>query len=180
MERLQWLWNQYSHNNIPHLTNFLQPPPQDFETEILWLIQRYVAILPKKKPKIIHPNNNHNTLHPDIIRLLIDSFQITHSYYSSPLTCPTKLTQYNSPHNCDIIFGSLGHAQSSRWKGIGLAYPTDHKTTLEAIHWARMAAKEDKHTATILIVNHNDWTPQQLPITNKADVHILTTIPPIP
>ena len=46
-------------------TNFLQPPPQNFETEILWLIQRYITILPKKKPKIIQPNNLHQTLPPD-------------------------------------------------------------------------------------------------------------------
>jgi hypothetical protein len=44
-ERLQWLWNQLSHNNLQHLTNFLHPPPQGFETEILWLIQRYILIL---------------------------------------------------------------------------------------------------------------------------------------
>ena len=95
--------------------------------------------------------------HPKIIKTLIDSHKITHSYYS-PLTCPTQLTQYNSPYNRDIIFGYIGHAQISRWKGIGLAYPTDHKTTVEAIHWARMAAKEDTNTAIILIINHNRST----------------------
>ena len=31
-ERLQWLWNQFSHTIFQHLTNFLQPPSQDFET----------------------------------------------------------------------------------------------------------------------------------------------------
>ena len=64
IDRLQWLWNQFTHNNQQHLTNFLHPPPQDFETEVLWLLQRYVTILPKKKPKIIQPQNLHQTLHP--------------------------------------------------------------------------------------------------------------------
>jgi hypothetical protein len=50
----------------------------------------------------------------------------------------------------------MGHAQISQWKGTGLAYPVDHKTTVEAIHWARLATKEDANTATILIINHND------------------------
>ena len=94
-----------------------------------------------------------------------------------PLTCPTQLTQYYSPHNRDKIFGSIGHAQSYKWKGIG-AHPTDHNTTIEAIHWARMAAKEDPNTITILIINHNDWTTQQIPLSTQADIHILTTIPP--
>ena len=72
----------------------------------------------------------------------------------------------------------MGHAHSSKWEGIGLAHPTDYNTTVEAIYWARMAAKEDTNTITILIVNHNEWTPQQLPITTKNDRHTLTTIPP--
>lgn len=123
-ERLHWLWNRYFHNNLPHLTNFLHPPPQDFKTEILWLIQINLIILPKENPKNILPTNIHHTLHPDITRLLISSFKITHAYYSSPLTCPIQLIQYNSPHNRDIIFGSLGQAKSFKWDGIGSAYPT--------------------------------------------------------
>jgi hypothetical protein len=41
-----------------------------------------------------------------------------------------------------------------------------------------MTIKEDAHTTTILVVHHNDWTPQQLPITTNVDNHILATIPP--
>ena len=115
IDRLQWLWNQFTHNNQQHLTNFLHPPSQDFETKVLWLLQRSVTILSKKKPKIIQPQNLHQTLHPDIIKTLITTFQITHTYYSSSLTCPTQLTQFHSPYNRDIIFGSLGHAKSSKW-----------------------------------------------------------------
>jgi hypothetical protein len=177
-ERLQWLWNQFSYHHFSQSTNALQPPPQNFELEVLWLIQRYITILPKRKPKNIQPKNMHHTIHLTIIKTLIESHKITHSYYSSPLTCPTQLTQYHSPHNRDIIFGSMGHAQISRWKGIGLAYPTEHKTTVEAIHWAIMEAKEDTNTATILIINHNDWTPQQISLTTSGDIHTLATIPP--
>jgi hypothetical protein len=53
----------------------------------------------------------------------------------------------------------------------------DYNTTVEAIHWACVAAKEDTNTITILILNHNDWTTQQVPITTKGDIHTLTTIP---
>jgi hypothetical protein len=56
--------------------------------------------------------------------------------------------------------------------------PPDYNTTIEAIHWVRMAAKEDTNTFTILVVNHNDSTSQQIPINTKDDIHILATIPP--
>ena len=118
----------------------------------------------------------HHTIHPTIIKTLIQSFKITYSYYSSPLTCPIQLTQYHSPHNRDKIFGSMGQAQNFKWKDIGLAHPTNHNTTVEAIHWARMAAKEDTNTATIFIINHNDWTPQQIDLTTNNDIHTLVTI----
>lgn len=54
----------------------------------------------------------------------------------------------------------------------------DHNTTLEAIHWARMDAKEDARTIAILITNHKDWTSQQLPLTINTDIHVMATIPP--
>ena len=60
----------------------------------------------------------------------------------------------------------------------GFAFPTDHNTTVEAIHWARMAAKEDPNTITILIVNHKDWTTQNLSLTSKPNIHVMATIPP--
>jgi hypothetical protein len=41
-----------------------------------------------------------------------------------------------------------------------------------------MAAKEDTNTITILIINHNDWTLQRIPITTTGDIHTLATIPP--
>ena len=57
LTRLQWLWDRYTPNKTHHMANFLQPPQQDFVTEILWLLQCYVVILPKKitKKKILTP-----------------------------------------------------------------------------------------------------------------------------
>jgi hypothetical protein len=121
-ERLQWLWNQFSYDHFLQTTKILQPPSQNFETKILWLIQRYIIILPKRKPKNIQPKNMHLTIHPTITKTLIESLKFKHSYYSSPFTCPTQFTQYHSSHNGDIIFGSIGYAQTSRWKGIGLGH----------------------------------------------------------
>jgi hypothetical protein len=84
---------------------------------------------------------------PEITQLLVDLFNIVHSYYSSPLTCP-----YNLPHIWDILFGSMGHAQISKQTTSMLAHPTNYNTTLEAIHWVGMEAKEDSNATTILII----------------------------
>ena len=129
---------------------------------------------PKKKPKKHNPNYNHQTLHPSTLQTLITTYNITHSYYSSPLTCPTTLTQYNSPHNRDIKFGSTGLAHSSKWRGNGLARPPDLKTAMTSIQWACMATQTNYDATTIIIINHKENT---LPFTHTK-LHIIVTIPP--
>ena len=37
--RLQWLWKQY-HNSL-QIPNYIEPSTQSFETELVWLYQRY-------------------------------------------------------------------------------------------------------------------------------------------
>ena len=125
-----------------HMASFLQPPLQDFATKTVCLTQGYVIVLPKKKLKEHNPNNNHQILHPSTSNILIEAYHITQSYYSSPLTCPTQLTQYNSPHNHGMIFGSSRLAKSLKWMGVGIMHPQDHKSTIEAIHWVKMATKK--------------------------------------
>ena len=44
--RLNWLWQQY--NKDTYMTYGLIPPPQPFETEVVWLYQRYNSKIPKK------------------------------------------------------------------------------------------------------------------------------------
>ena len=89
-----------------------------------------------------------------------------------------QLTHYNSPNNHDVLFGSMGHAKSSKWFGVGLAYPSDQNMALEAIHRVRVTTTKDTHTLTIKIINHKYWTPQELPITKHANIHTILTILP--
>ena len=112
-----------------------------------------------------HPNINYNI--PNHTHLLLISPHMSHPNNPIPLLTSSR-------HNIWLA----RHAKSSKWTGLGLAFPRDYNTTLEALHWARMAAKEDPDTVTILIANHKDWTSQKLPLTTKPDVHIMTTIPP--
>lgn len=159
------------------MVNFLQPLSQDFATKILCHIQRYITILPKRNSKKVQLVNKHHTIHHEITKLVIHSCKITPSCYLSSLTCPTQLTQYNSSHTRDIIFGFVKHPKSSKWSSVGLAYPADHNT-VKPIHQARMATKEDTQAITILIANHKYWILHQLSITKHAKTHTIVTIPP--
>ena len=96
-------------NKSHHITNFLQPPPQDFETEVFWLTQRYIIIQPKWKPTNPNPIINHNTLHPTISNILLGIFKITHSYSSSPQNST------NTIHHTTMIF-TLDHHSSPNYQ----------------------------------------------------------------
>jgi hypothetical protein len=133
--RLKWLWQQY-HKNA-YITQNLVPPIQPFETEIIWLYQRY-----KNKTHIKDPlKTTHYTIPISILDTLTSTFNISQSYFSSPITCPTQITQFYSPHARDRIFGSFGTALQHKWKGIGYAHPHNEETAQQAIHWARLSAK---------------------------------------
>jgi hypothetical protein len=132
--------NKFSQNKPPGLTIFLQSPPQSFAIEMLWFVQKYVNIFPKEKPKIsnLHPTHgNHQTAN---IHIPNHPFILFHPLQHAPHN--PHFTHYNSPHP---LFSSTRSAKSSKWNKVCLAC---HDNSLEAIHWARMVAKEDKHTTT--------------------------------
>jgi hypothetical protein len=149
LTRLKWLWAPYNHS-ISHLPT-LEPPLQSFETEIIWLIYRY------KYPKNIQyalPNN--------ILDHLITTLNITHSYFSSPITCSTLLKQFYSPFPRDCIFGSIGNAFSHKRDGCGFAH-LPPQLLPQAIHMARIAAKTNPLSYTILINTDPNWHQQTNP-----------------
>ena len=83
--RLQWLWKQYQNAlNKPHN---LEPPTQTFEQEVAWLYQRYKYRMPKNDPLKLSQYTLPNT----ILEHILNSFHITHSYFSSPVPYPTTL-----------------------------------------------------------------------------------------
>ena len=140
-----WPWKQYQ--LAKNTTHGLEPSTQSFETEIVWLYQRYKYRIPKNDPL----KRAQYTIPTQILDLLITTLNINHSYFSSPVTCPTQFTQFYLPFSRDIIFGSLGKAFDHKWQGIGYAHPHNTIELQQAIHWARMAAQNDPHTITILI-----------------------------
>jgi hypothetical protein len=137
--RLEWLWKQYNNNLDTH--HQLDPPRQPFTTEIIWLYERYKYRIPKTNPL----KKSQYTLPVEILDLLIETFKIT-IYFSSPVTCSTKINTFYSPFQRDTIFGSKGPAYSHKWQNIGYAYPHNTENTHKAIHWARLAAQENQNT----------------------------------
>ena len=115
--RLKWLWDQY--HSVLDKPHNLEPPTQSFETEVAWLYQRYKYKTPKNDPLKF----SQYTLPNAILENFISTFQITHSYFSSPVTCSTTLKQYHSPFPRDVIFGSVGKAFQHKWHGNGYAHP---------------------------------------------------------
>ena len=85
-----------------------------------------------------------------MLKHLLTSFNITHIYFSSPLIYSTHLKNFYSPHPRDFIFGSFGTAFSYKWNKQGFVHPPP-SLLLQAIHMARLAAKENPQSYTILI-----------------------------
>lgn len=100
--------------------------------------------------------SNH-TLHSPLLDLLTQTFNITHSYFSSPVICSTNLHTYYSPFPKDKIFGSIGITFHYKWHGVGYAHLYNAADGLQAIHWARLAAHTNPSTVTILTIPNHIW-----------------------
>ena len=139
--------------------------------KVAWLYQRYKYKISKNNPLKL----SQYTLPTDILNHLLDSFQITHSHFSSPITCPTSLRQFSSPYLRDKVFGSIGIAFQHKWLGNGYAHPHTDKDTQQALHWARLAAQNGPATITILVTTDPDWYhnlhPHEGPF---LDSHVIT------
>ena len=126
--RLKWLWQQY--NKANYSSHGLIPHTQTFENEVVWLYQRYNRKITKNDPV----KTTQHTLPVSIIDSITITFNISHSYFSSLVTCSTQISKFYSPFDRDKVFGSLGTAFQYKWKGIGYAHPYDEETTQQAIH----------------------------------------------
>jgi hypothetical protein len=117
--RLNWLWLQY-YTTLYNLSNFT-PPIQSFETEIDWLYQHYKYWFFKHSSL----KNAQYALPTSIVNHIFASFNIIHSYFSSPVTCPTSIQSNYFPFAKDKIFGSLGTSFQYQWHGLGYVHPHD-------------------------------------------------------
>ena len=144
------------------------------------LKQKIVMDLYKyKTPKIDPLKHAHYSLPFQITKFLINTFSITHSYFSSPTICPTTITQFHSVHPRDKIFGSKSNAFSNKWFGKGFAHPTTPHDFLQAFHWSQLATKENSQNITIIISPNTNWHHNYQPYkTLYQDSHITYHFPP--
>ena len=90
-------------------------------------------------------------------------------------TCPTRVIQFYSPFARDRIFWSLGKAFGQKWEEICYAHPHNETDLQQAIHRARIAAKNDPKTITILISKDINWYHNFNPYTGPfPDTQIIT------
>ena len=112
--RIKWLWQQY--NKTSYSTHGLVPQTQTFQKEVVWLYQRYKRKISKNDPvKIVQ-----HILSTSITNSIINTFNISHSYFSSPVTCSTQIKNFYSLFIRDKVFGSLGTAFQYKWEDIGM------------------------------------------------------------
>jgi hypothetical protein len=114
----------------------------------MWLYKRYKYRVPKTNPL----KNSHYTLPNLILYLLHTTFNIIHSYFSSLVTCSTTISSFFSSFQRDVIFGSLGTAFQYKWQGTGFDHPHTIKDAQQSMHWARLAAQNNPHNLTILVM----------------------------
>jgi hypothetical protein len=116
----------------------------------------------------------HYILPLSLLIALYSSFEITHSYFSSPIICSTTLKKLFSPFPCDNFFGSLGLTFHHQWHGIGCAHPTTSTDAQQALHWACLAAHHDPTAFTILVLPDPTWYHNFDPMTRPfPDIHII-------
>jgi hypothetical protein len=171
--RLEWLRNQYNTNSNAH--HQLDPPRQPFETEVIWLYERYKYRIPNIDPL----KKSHYTLPIGILNQIITSFNIKTSYFSSPVTYSTLINNYYSPFQRDSIFGSRGMAFTHKWLDNGYAHPHNNEKKQKAIYWARHAAKENQDTITIFTIPNKEWTTNDTPYKTIFDnIHVIIHFTP--
>jgi ribonuclease HI len=125
-------------------------------------------------PKKISLKTAQHTIPQDLLNSITKTFNISHSYFSSSVTCSTHITKFYSPFARDKVFGSLDTAFQYKCNGIGYAHPHNEETTQQAIHWARLAAKNDPNTIILLVTPDINWYQNYSPhIGPFPDTHVI-------
>jgi hypothetical protein len=129
--------------------------------------------------KIQIPNPKNRPLPTEILDQIITLFNIKTSYFSSPFTCSILVNTYYSPFQRDSIFGSRGTTFKHKWLGNGYAHPHNKENIQKTIYWARLAAKENQDTITILTIPDEEWITNDAPYkTIFEDTHVIIYFPP--
>ena len=129
------------------------PSIQKFERELIWLYQQHkYRILKTNLLKLIQ-----YTLPMPIFNHLIATFNLTHSYFSSPTTCPQTLRNFFFLFTHNKIFESMDLDFLTKWFGYGLAHLTTSILLQQAIHWEGLATTSNLQNTTISMYLKSNW-----------------------
>ena len=117
----------------------LEPPTQPFETKLAWPYQIYRFKTPQNDPLKL----SQYTLPNATFQHLTNSFQITHSYFSSSVPCSTTLKHFYSPFPKDVVFGLVGKMFQQNGMSMGTPTHLQKNEAQQTLHWARLAAKNN-------------------------------------
>jgi hypothetical protein len=159
MDTISLLYYKYTYYRTPSL--------QTFEIEVIWMLYQYWYL-----------KNTQYSLLTDMLEHISTTFNITHTFFSSPLTCSTLLNYFYSPFSCNWIFGSLGTTFCHKWNGFGFSYPPPSLLP-QAIHMARFSTKEDPLSYTIIVNSYPNWHQYTNPYyTAYPNTHVIAYILP--
>jgi hypothetical protein len=85
-----------------------------------------------------------------------------------PLPSHSFINNNIRPQSRDAIFGSLVLVFSYKWQSMGLAPNPDTTMLLQALKWTCLGTHSDPSSSTIIIVNHDEWSPQDLQFLTKS------------
>lgn len=108
-----------------------------------------------------------------ILHHIIQRYSLIHSYYPTPL--PAQFTsQFCSLYPRDQIFGSVGPVHQHQWEGKGFAHQPTQELALQAVHWARIAARHSPESLTILLITKTQWLDMHHPnLDEHTDVQLI-------
>ena len=148
---------------------------QSFETELAQLYYQYKSQLSTHNPS----KNIQYTLPNPILNHMFYSFNITHSYFSFPATCPTNIHKFYSPFDRDKIFGSFGTLFQYQWHGLGYAHPHNAQDAQQILYQAQLVASIDLDNVTIITLPDNNQYKNTTPLIGPfPDTHVIAYFPP--
>lgn len=154
----------------------------DIATKGLWMIQRYLVDIPPKIPKTGQKPTlayQHGLFQTQLLQHIINTYNLQHSYYSSPLSCPIGITKYFNPHHRNLFFGSTRLARRHKWMGRGYAHFHNAQLATKARHWVQIAAQHTPNSPTILLIPRTDWIEMALPYNiSQTDIQLLAPFGP--
>ena len=151
-------------------------PPQAYAIKIFLLINHFIKPLPRPPTQHIPLQAYHHVLLPPICDNFINTFQLSHPYFSSPPIYPLIFAHINHhiwEMNVWLIWANLLYPLGRKWLN------TNCIIVLEALKQAIVATQTNPNTTNVITLTHNNWLPNNLNLLQQRDWTPMSTIAPL-